>query len=382
MKETPNQVKEIRIAQIGSGFMGKTHSIAYRVLPTFCSADVKVRLTVLADMTEQLASTGARMFGFENWVVGWENIFDYDIDAVDIVTPNDLHPVIAIEAARRGKHVICEKPLAVTVRETQEMVEAVERAGVVNMVCFNYRQIPAVKLARKLIDEGAVGTIYHFRGQYLQDWCADPQTPFVWRFQASKAGSGSLGDIGSHAIDYARYLVGEFDQVVAMTKTFVLERPLPGTKTMHPVDVDDAVNILIRFKNGAVGCLEASRFCHGRKNYLTFEINGSEGSLCFDWEHCNDLLYYSATDGKDRQGYRDIKIGPMHPQAEAFWPIPGINMAYFETAVLQAGEFVTAIADGRRAVPDFRDGLQVAEVMDAVLQSSTSGQWVEVKQVV
>jgi predicted dehydrogenase len=375
-------VKEIKVAQIGTGFMGKTHSLAYRALPTFCPADVEVNLVVLADVTEQLASTGARMFGFENWVVGWERIFDHDIDVVDIVTPNDLHPVIALEAARLGKHVICEKPLAVDVAQTLEMVEAVEEASVVNMVCFNYRQTPAIRMARKLIDEGAVGEIYHFRGQYLQDWCVDPQSPFVWRFQASKAGSGSLGDIGSHAIDYARFLVGEIDQVVAMTDTFVKERPLPGSQTMHPVDVDDAVSMLFRFKNGAMGNLEASRFCYGRKNMLTFEINGSEGSLYFDWEHCNDLLYYSARDQEDRQGYRDIKIGPVHPHAEAFWPIAGINMAYFETAVLQACEFVTAIAEDRPAVPDFRDGLQIAEIMDAALQSAAGGGWVKVKQVV
>ena len=375
-------MKEIKIAQIGTGFMGKTHSLAYRALSTFCPADVKVRLVVLADVTEQLASTGARMFGFENWVVGWEKIFDYDIDVVDIVTPNDMHPIISFEAARRGKHVMCEKPLAVDVPTTLEMVEAVEKAGVVNMVCFNYRQAPAVKMARKLIDEGAIGQIHHFRGQYLQDWCVDPSSPFVWRFQAAKAGSGSLGDIGSHAIDYARYLVGEIDEVAAMAETFVKERPLPGGKGMHPVDVDDAVNMLIRFKNGAMGGLEASRFCYGRKNYLTFEINGSEGSLYFDWEHCNDLLYYSAKDGQDRQGFRDIKIGPVHPQAGAFWPIAGINMAYFETAVLQASELIEAIAEGRQAVPNFRDGLQVAEVMDAALRSASSRQWVQVRQVV
>jgi predicted dehydrogenase len=333
-------------------------------------------------VTEDLARTGAQKFGFENWVVGWEKIFDYDIDAVDIVTPNDLHPVIAMEAARRGKHVICEKPLAVTVAKTKEMVEAVEKAGVVNMVCFNYRQIPAVVMARKLIQEGALGKLHHFRGQYLQDWCVDPNSPFVWRFQASKSGSGSLGDIGSHVIDYARYLVGEFDEVVAHTETFVQERPLPGGNTKHPVDVDDAVNMLIRFQNGTVGCIEASRFCYGRKNYLTFEINGSEGSLYFDWEHNNDLLFYSARDGKDRQGYRDIKIGPMHPHGEDLWPIPGINMAYMETAILQAKEFVNAIAAGRQAVPNFRDGLQVAEIMEATLKSATSGRWVKVPLVV
>ena len=373
---------EIKIAQVGTGFMGKTHSIAYRVLSTFMPVEVKVKLQVLADVTEELARDGARKFGYENWVVGWEKIFDHDIDAVDIVTPNDVHPIIAIEAARRGRHVICEKPLAINVAKTREMVEAVEKAGVVNMVCFNYRQIPAVVMAKKLIDEGAIGKLYHFRAQYLQDWCVDPESPFVWRFQASRAGSGSLGDIGSHAIDYARYLVGEFDEVVALTETFVKERPLPGANDVHPVDVDDAVNMLIRFKNGAIGCLEASRFCYGRKNYLTFEVNGSQGSLYFDWEHCNDLFFYSARDREDRQGYRDIKIGPMHPHAEALWPIPGINMAYVETAILQAKEFVTAIMERRQAVPSFRDGLQVASIMEAVLQSAATGSWTKVPLVV
>ncbi len=362
--------------------MGKTHSLAYRVLPTFYPGDAKVRLRVLADVTEQLARAGAQRFGFEDWVVGWEKIFDYDIDAVDIVTPNDVHPAIAIEAARRSKHVICEKPLAVNGAKTKEMVEAVEKAGVTNMVCFNYRQTPAVVTAKKMIREGAVGDIYHMHVVYLQDWCADPRSPFVWRFEASKAGSGALGDIGSHAIDYARYLVGEFDQVLAITKTIVKQRPLPSSAEMRFVDVDDAVNMLIRFKSGATGSLEASRFCWGRKNQLAFEISGSKGSLCFDWEHCNDLWFYSTHDAGDRQGFRDIKVGPMHPNAEAFWPIPGIGMAYAETAILQAIEFVKAIQEKRPAVPSFRDGWQVAEIMDAALQSATTGTWVQVPQVV
>jgi len=374
-------MREVKVALIGTGFMGKTHSLAYRLLSTFCSADVKVRLRVLADVTEDLAQTGARQFGFEDWTVGWESIFDYDIDAVDIVTPNLVHPEIAIEAARRGKHVMCEKPLAVDVANTRQMVEAVAKAGVVNMVCFNYRQTPAVAMAKKLIEEGKIGDIHHFRAVYLQDWCADPMSPWVWRFSAKHAGSGALGDIASHAIDYARYLVGEFDEVVALTKTFVGERPIPNSEEKGVVDVDDAVNMLIRFKNGAIGAVEASRFCYGRKNCLAFEINGSKGSLLFDWEHSNDLHFYSSQDPEDQQGYRDIKIGPMHPHAERFWPIPGIGMAYSETSILQACEFITAIAEGRDAVPNFRDGLQVAEIMEAVLRSAEDGSWVKVPRV-
>jgi len=374
-------MKEVKVALIGTGFMGKTHGLAYRLLSTFCPADVKVRLRVLADVTEDLARAGARQFGFEDWTVGWESIFDYDIDAVDIVTPNLVHPDIAIEAARRGKHVMCEKPLAVNVAETRAMVDAVEKAGIVNMVCFNYRQTPAVAMAKKLIEEGQIGTIHHFRAVYLQDWCADPNSPWVWRFSAKHAGSGALGDIASHAIDYGRYLVGEFDEVVALTKTFVGERPIPHSRETGVVDVDDAVNMLIRFESGAVGSLEGSRFCYGRKNCLAFEINGSKGSLLFDWEHSNDLHFYSAQDPEDRQGYRDIKVGPMHPHAERFWPIPGIGMAYAETSILQACEFITAIAEGRDAVPNFRDGLQVAEIMEAVLRSAEAGSWVKVPRV-
>jgi predicted dehydrogenase len=296
-----------------------------------------------------------------------------------------------------GKHVLCEKPLALTADEARQMAEQSRRSKGTHMVGFNYRRCPAVLEARKLIDEGAIGEILGFRALYLQDWAMPEGTPWSWRFGAKEAGSGALGDIGSHALDYALFLVGDVDRVSADTETFVKSRPRSsatdfaaasnspvevtrrlGSNEMVSVDVDDAAISLVRFKNGALGTLEASRFAWGHKNDLSFEISGTKGALFFRWERRNELRYYSASDRNDVQGYRTIMCGPAQPSGELFWPIPGLGTAYYETQVLQVGTFVKAIIKGERPDTDFAHGYRVQQIMETMLAAAKSGRWMPV----
>jgi predicted dehydrogenase len=385
--------KELRVALVGTGFMGRLHSIAYAILPTFYPELPAARRCVVADVSEALAKRAAHQFGFDEWAVGWESVVGRpDIDIVDIVTPNDSHRVIAEAALEHGKHVICEKPLAVTADEARRMTEQARRSSGTNMVAFNYRRCPAALEAKKLIDEGAIGRILSFRAQYLQDWAIPEGTPWSWRFGAREAGSGALGDVGSHALDFALYLVGDIDSVSAATETIVKSRPRPtpgesfdptrtraASSDMVPVDVDDITIALMRFENGALGTLEASRFAYGHKNYLTFEISGTKGAIYFNWERRNELRFYSAEDPAHAQGFRTIIAGPEQPGGELFWPIPGIGTAYIETQVMQAGEFIRAIVDGRQSDTGFEHGWRVQQIMETMLSAARSGRWESVE---
>jgi len=311
---------------------------------------------------------------------------------VDIVTPNNSHAEIAIAAAQAGKHVICEKPLGRTAAEALMMLEAVEAAGVTHMVAFNYRHTPAVVLARKIIEEGRIGTIRNFRGTYLQDWSADPDGPLSWRFQKKIAGSGALGDIATHVIDMARYLVGEIAAVSAVARTYITERPIQNSGTdklgagpklsgvpKAAVDVDDEIMTLIRFQDGAVGSLEATRNAFGRNNYLTFEIHGSAGSIFFNYERRDELQVMFADDPADRRGFRTIYTGPAHPHGDGLWPIPALGIGYGETKIIECHLFMTAIAEGRQPSPNFRDGYLNEVVADAILASSETGIWTDIR---
>jgi predicted dehydrogenase len=312
--------------------------------------------------------------------VDWKQVVTRDdVEIVDITTPNDLHRPVAELALQHGKHVLCEKPLALNAEEARVMSEFAKRSGAVHMVAFNYRRCPAVLEAKRLIESGLLGKIFHFRTLYLQDWAVPPDTLFTWRFSADQSGSGALGDIGSHALDLALYLVGEVESVVGVTETFMAARPAAGSTNARPVDVDDCAVALLRFANGAVGTLETSRFSYGRKNFLTFEISGSEGALAFNWERSNELQFYSAEDRKELQGFRTIITGPAHPYGEVFWPIPGLGTAFIETQVIQIGEFVRAISQGRSADTGFDHGWRVQEVMEAILGSARARRWMEVK---
>jgi predicted dehydrogenase len=386
-------MRRLNVGMIGGGFMGKAHALAYAAMPMFFwpAPAIPVRHTV-ADVTDDLATDAANRLGFAHGVADWRRVIDDpEIDIVDIVTPNNSHPEIAIAAAQAGKHVICEKPLARTAAEAKTMLDAVEAAGVTHMVAFNYRHTPAVALARKFIEEGRIGTILNFRGTYLQDWSADPNGPLSWRFQKKIAGSGALGDIATHVIDMARYLVGEIAAVNAVTRTYITERPIQNSTTdklgasvrlsgvpTAPVDVDDEVITLLRFQDGAVGSLEATRNAYGRNNYLTFEIHGSTGSIVFNYERRDELQVMFADDPADCRGFRTIYTGPAHPHGDGLWPIPALGIGYGETKIIECHLFMSAIVEGRQPSPNFQDGYLNELVADAILHSAGASGWVEI----
>jgi len=388
-------MRDVNIALIGGGFMGKAHSLAYAAMPMFFwPAPARPIRKVVVDATDELARTAADRYGWERHSSSWQEIVeDPTIDVVDIATPNHLHAEIAIAAAKAGKHVICEKPLAPTADEARLMLDAVERAGVVNAVAFNYRRTPAVVLARKYIENGEIGDILNFRGTYLQDWSADPNSPLSWRFQKKIAGSGAIGDIGSHVVDLARYLVGEIAEVNSVVSTWIKERPLQtggldtlGTAKVSSgprgtVDVDDEAVTLVRFTNGAVGSLEATRNAWGRNNFLTFEIHGTRGSLVFNYERRDELQVAFADDPADRRGFRTVYTGPATPYGEALWPIPALGIGYGETKIIEAYELMKAIETGERIRPDFADGYQAALVDEAIATSGATREWVKVESV-
>lgn len=387
-------MQDINIALIGGGFMGKAHSLAYAAMPMFFwpAPARPIRKTVV-DVTEELASTAADRFGWERYATSWQEVIDDPtIDVVDIATPNHLHAEIAIAAAEAGKHVICEKPLAPSAADAKRMLDAVERAGVVSAVAFNYRRTPAVALAKKYIDEGAIGTILNFRGTYLQDWSADPDSPLSWRFQKKIAGSGAVGDIGSHVVDLARYLVGEISEVSSIVSTFIKDRPLQSSgfdalggsvKSDGPrgeVDVDDESVSLVKFRDGAVGSIEATRNAWGRNNFITFEIHGTEGSIVFNYENRDELQVAFKKDPSDRRGFRTVYTGPSTPYGDALWPIPALGIGYGETKIIEAYEVMKAIVEGGSVRPDFADGYQTALIDEAILESGRTGLWTPVPE--
>ncbi|CAL8973442.1 Inositol 2-dehydrogenase/D-chiro-inositol 3-dehydrogenase [Tessaracoccus sp. O5.2] len=385
-------MQELNVGLIGGGFMGKAHSLAYAAMPMFFwpAPAMPVRRTV-AEANADLAATAAKRFGFERSTADWREIVeDPDIHVVDIATPNNLHAEVAIAAAKAGKHIICEKPLARTSEESKAMYDAVKDAGIVHMVAFNYRRTPAVALAKKYIEEGAIGRILSFRGTYLQDWSADPNSPLSWRFQKSIAGSGTLGDIATHVIDMARYLAGEISSVNAMMTTWIPDRPvqsggadLLGTSKdaggpRAAVDVDDEVITMLKFANGAIGSVEATRNAYGRNNFITLEIHGTEGSIYFNYERRDELQVCFASDASDRRGFRTVYTGPSHPYGDGLWPIPALGIGYGETKIIEAYDFFKAIAEGGTVSPNFADGYQISLIDDAIVESAASGQWVEV----
>jgi predicted dehydrogenase len=387
------KVRTVNVGVIGAGFMGKAHSLAYAAMPMFFwpAPAVPRRLTI-AEVDDAAAREAAQRYGYERWTGDWRAVIDDpDVELVDIAVPNDAHAEIAIAAAEAGKHVLCEKPLARTAEEARAMRDAVVRAGVTHMVAFNYRRTPAVALARKLVDDGTIGAVRNFRGTYLQDWSNDPDLPLSWRFRRDVAGSGALGDIGTHVIDFARFLVGEIGAVNAMAQRYIDDRPvsesgadqLAGAQKLsgarrEPVDVDDEVMMLLRFENGAVGSIEATRAAHGRKNHLAFELHGELGTLVFDYERRDELRLYSAADEPDRQGFRTILTGPAHPYGEGLWPIPGLGVGFGETKIVECRDLMAAIVAGVPGDPSFEDGYRIACITDAALQSAQEGGWVEV----
>jgi predicted dehydrogenase len=381
------QLKKLNVGLIGYKFMGKTHSNAWRQAGRFFKLPLQPVLHTVCGRDPHGVQEAAAQLGWAHAETDWRRVIaNPEIQVIDISTGNDSHAEIAIAAARAGKAVLCEKPLALTVKEAKTMLDAVNRSGVVHMVCHNYRRIPAIALAKKMIERGDLGKIFHYRARYLQDWIVDPSFPLVWRLQGSLAGSGAHGDINAHIIDLGRYLIGEIQEVCGLMETFIKERPLEETKAkgkkgkaMGKVTVDDAALVLGRFQNGALLNLEATRFATGRKNGIQIEINGSKGSVAFDFEDMNRLHFFNRNDPSDLQGFRNILVTEsVHPFAGQWWP-PGHIIGYEHTFVHTVADFVHAIQKGKSIQPTFADGYRNQCVLEAVEQSAKKRVWVSVK---
>ncbi|MEH1126110.1 Gfo/Idh/MocA family protein [Micromonospora sp. CPCC 206061] len=379
--------RELRIGMIGYAFMGAAHSQAWRTVNRVYDLPVRARMVAVCGRDESKVAAAAVRLGWEEHTTDWrELVARDDIDVIDVCTPGDSHAEIAIAALAAGKHVLCEKPLANSVDEARAMVAAAERAraaGVRSMCGFNYRRTPAAAVMRQLVESGRLGVIRHVRAVYLQDWIVDPQFPLVWRLQKEKAGSGALGDIGAHIVDLTQFVTGQrITGVSALTETFVKERPLPSAAAglaaeadgsgTGPVTVDDAALFLARLEGGAVATYEATRFATGRKNGLRVELNGSLGSVAFDFERMNELEFYDSTQPIQEQGFRRILVTePEHPYMEAWWP-PGHAIGYEHTFTHEMRDFLEAVGTGVDPTPSFVDALGVQLVLDAVTRSAES----------
>ena len=377
--------RTFRVGLVGYRFMGRAHSNAWRQAPRFFNLKANVELHTICGRHAAGVQAARAQLGWQNAATDWREVVESPlIDIVDIGAPNDLHAEIAIAAARNGKHILCEKPLALNVKQAEAMLAAAQKAKVVHMICHNYRRIPAIALAKKMIGEGALGKLFHFHARYAQDWLVDPDFPINWRLQRETSGSGANGDINAHIVDLGRYLVGEFEAVCGMLHTFVAERPLAealnkGTRKMGRVTVDDAALLIGRMANGALANLEATRLAAGRKNHIAIEINGSKGSLYFDFEDMNRLKFFNGDDPKDRQGFRDILVterGGIHPYAGNWWP-PGHLIGYEHTFIHTMADFVNACAEGKPVQPTFEDGVKNQRVLAAVEESQQKGRWVK-----
>ena len=386
--------KKINVGMIGYSFMGKAHSFGYKNVGMFYEPAALPRLKAICGRAEEGVKAAAERYGWESYETDWEKLINRDdIDLVDIVTPGNWHTVMAIGAAEAGKDIFCEKPLANSLEDAKKMLDAVRKAGVKHMVGFNYRTVPAIALAKRIIEEGRLGEIYHFRGVYLQDWIVDPEFPLVWRLNGEICGTGPLGDLAAHTIDTALYLLGDITEIVANEKTFVKERPLPsetvkgtglaveagGEVERAEVTVEDVTMFLAKFANGALGTFEATRFATGNKNHNAFEINGSKGSLKFSFEDMNRLYYYNNEDDSHVQGWRDILATEgEHKFFGAWWP-PGHIIGYGETFVNEIYVLLDALGKGRNPVPSFVDGVRCQAVMEAVVNSIKNKGWEEVE---
>jgi predicted dehydrogenase len=374
----------IGVGMVGHAFMGAVHSHAWRTAHRFFDLPVTPELAVLGGRDLARTKAAAAKFGFASVQTDWRELVNSpDVQIVDVCTPGDSHAEIAIAALEAGKHVLCEKPLANTVEEAELMTAAAEAAkerGVRSMVAFNYRRVPALAYARKLIEAGRLGEIRHVRALYLQDWLSDENAPMTWRLRKDKAGSGSLGDLGAHIVDATQYLVGDLlTGVSALTKTFVTKRPDETGEKVDDVTVDDAAVFFGRFGNGALATYEATRFALGRKNGMSVEINGSLGSLRFEFESMNELWFFDGANGADEGGFRRILVTePSHPYVGAWWP-PGHLLGYEHTFTHEVVDFVRAIHTGIDPAPSFADGLQVQRVLGAVERSAENGSvWTEI----
>jgi len=378
-----DKVTEIGVGMLGYAFMGKAHVNAYKKLAYMLDPPVVTpRLVAIAGRHEDAVRKAAERYGFAHYFTDWRSMVAHpEVQLLDNGGSNDVHAEPSIAAAHAGKHVLCEKPMARDGAEAKQMLDAVRRAGVKHMVAFNYRFVPAIRQAYELVRGGHLGEIRHFRAAYLQDWITDPQFPRVWRLERKAAGSGALGDLGSHIIDLARFLVGEPKAVSAMTRTFITKRPLPGVGGDATVDVDDAFAAAVELEGGCLGTLEATRFALGRKNHQVFEINGSKGSLSFNLEKLNELNVYWHDNRGETRGWTEVLVTePTHPFISHWWP-PGHILGWEHSFVHEIAHLLDAIANDRDVAPlgaTFDDGYRNAVVCDAILLSAQEGRRVEI----
>lgn len=376
---------ELNIATIGTGFMGRAHSNAWQTVSHFFDLEYRPVLRAVSARDEQSLREFADRWGYQSVETDWRALLTRDdIDAIDICVPNNLHHEMAIEAARAGKMVLCEKPLAMNSSEGEEMCAAVDQAGVPNMVWYNYRRVPAVSLAKRLIDSGRLGRIYHYRANFLQDWTIAEDVPqggnALWRLDAAASGSGVTGDLLAHCIDTALWLNGSIRDVTAMTETFVRERLHNETGQMEQVGIDDACAFLCHFDNGSLGLFESTRYARGHKALYTLEINGQAASLKWDLHDLHRLEFFDHADDEALRGWRSIHVtdhGGDHPYMDHWW-VPGLQIGYEHSFVHQAADFLQGLASGTAVSPTFRDALETQRVCDAVLQSAGKGAWTSV----
>jgi len=379
---------EIGVGLVGYKFMGRAHSNAYRQVARFFDVDPVPRMRAICGRDETAVRAAADKLGWEGYETDYRALVARDdIGLVDVSTPGSTHRDVVMAALAAGKHILCEKPLANSLDDAREMLAAAKQAGVVAMVNFNYRRVPAVQVAKQLIAGGQIGEVRHLRAVYLQDWIVDPSFPLVWRLRREETGSGALGDIGAHIVDLAHFLIGPIAEVIGMLDTFITERPLETATTggagltatggteMGPVTVDDATNFLARFENGATGTFAATRLAPGRRNHNSFEINGSEGSIVFDLERLNELRVYFTSDPPGLQGFRTINVTEAdHPYAAAWWP-PGHIIGYEHTFTHTVKALLDGIRTGQSPSPSFEDGFRCQAVLDAVERSVGERSW-------
>jgi predicted dehydrogenase len=377
-------MKTLNVGLVGYGFMGRAHSNAFRKVGNFFNLDRQLVLKAACARNPEKLQAFAQTWGYESCETDWRKLIARDdIDVVDICAPNDVHADIAIAAAKAGKMILCEKPLARTGPEALKMVKAIEKAGVPNMVWYNYRRVPAVTLAKQLIDEGRLGRIFHYRAKFLQDWTISPELPQggagLWRLDASVAGSGVTGDLLAHCIDTAIWLNGTLNQVSSMTETFVKQRKHNLTGKVEKVGIDDACAFLARFDNGSLATFESTRYARGHKALYTFEINGEHASIFWDLHDLHRLQYFDHRDTGTVRGWRSIHVSDSdHPYMKSWW-VPGLQIGYEHSFVHQVADFVQGLTSGKPASPTFRDALETQYVCDAVLKSATTRRWEKIK---
>jgi predicted dehydrogenase len=375
--------KPLRIGMIGYGFMGRAHSNGYNRVKDFFDLEYLPVLQAVAARDAGKAQAFADRWGYKRVETDWRKLVAADdIDAIDICTPNNLHAEIAIEAAKHGKAILCEKPLSMNVSEGERMCEAVEKAGVPNTVWYNYRRIPAVTFAKQIIDSGALGRVFHYRAEFLQDWTINADLPqggaALWRLDAAAAGSGVTGDLLAHCIDTAIWLNGQVADVTAMTETFVKERKHQLTGKVEKVGIDDACSFLCHFKNGSLGLFESTRYARGHKALYTFEINGENMSLKWDLHDLHRLQVFDYKDEGPMRGWKSVHVTDSdHPYMDKWW-VPGLAIGYEHSFVHQVADFLEAYAKKKPCAPTFRDALETQKVCDAVLASAQSHQWAKV----